>query len=96
MPATVIPFRAAAPSPISVVRVASGNGAVHFASVVHFSAFFAGPEPRSRMVTVCTNRLSEPRLTTKAVSCSFCAAPHIVAMYEPRDVTSNMLADCIA
>ena len=75
--------------PLAVVRVASGRGAVHFASRAQIERC----EPR--LVTVCTTRIASATITDRPVSCSFCAAPHVVSMYAPRDVTDAVMADAL-
>ncbi|MGD0052962.1 MAG: hypothetical protein ABSD03_14260 [Vulcanimicrobiaceae bacterium] len=74
------------PDPAAIVRVRSGGGAVHYASL----RLVRQHEPQQKLVAVCATRIGDPRLTLNDVTCSFCSGSLCAA----RDVTNEIMAGC--
>ncbi len=89
------PRQAATFSPDAVVRVASGNGRVHHASLKLVEKHQARPaddHSPARLVCCCTYRLDDAAIVLAPVSCSACAP----GAHNRRDVTEEVVAGCLA
>jgi len=98
MPADVVAFRPAGAPDLRFVRVRGEGRLVHVATLSmyekHVAARIDMPRCTSKLITRCTRRLSEPALTTEAVTCGHCAPDAKRSAY--LDATLDVIVGAIA